>query len=111
MPSGGVTENSEILLGATIAGKYLIESGLGSGGMGTVLRAQHLQLNTPVAIKVMHRELLEVEDATKRFFYEGHATSMLKSPHVLRIYEMGTFPSGTPFMVMELLEGIDLGAM
>ncbi len=109
--TAGVTENSEIGLGATIAGKYLIESGLGSGGMGTVLRAQAIGLHQTVAIKVMHRELLDVEDATKRFFYEGHATSMLKSPHVLRIYEMGTLPSGTPFMVMELLEGIDLGTM
>src|SRR5687767_15385323 len=101
----------EVKLGETIASKYLVESMLGVGGMGAVLRAQHLELGEPVAIKVMHRELLGIDDAARRFALEAHATASLKSPNVLRIYEIGQLPSGTPFIVMELLEGIDLGTM
>jgi eukaryotic-like serine/threonine-protein kinase len=101
----------EIQLGETVAGRYFIESMLGSGGMGSVLRALDRQTNLHVAIKVMHRELLLMEDAARRFDLEARATATLKSPHAVRIYDVDSLPSGAPFMVMELLEGIDLGTM
>jgi eukaryotic-like serine/threonine-protein kinase len=101
----------EIRLGEVVAGKYLVESMLGVGGMGYVLRAIHLELDQAVAIKVMHRQYLGIPDAARRFALEAQATATLKSEHVLRVFEIGQLPSGTPFIVMELLEGIDLATM
>ena len=97
-----------IRFGDAFAGKYRIESVLGSGGMGTVLRAHHIQLDRPVAIKVMHSELLAVGDAARRFALEARATAALKSSHAVRIIDIDRLPSGEPFIVMELLDGMDL---
>lgn len=110
-PENGPAATGEIRLGETIAGRYVIESRLGSGGMGAVLRAHDMRRDEPVAVKVMHRELLAMEDASRRFELEAQATASLKSPHAVRVHEIDRLPSGTPYMVMELLEGIDLGAM
>jgi serine/threonine protein kinase len=101
----------EVRLGDVLVGRYLVESMLGRGGMGSVLRAIHLELDQPVAIKVMHHEHLGIPDAARRFALEAQATATLKSEHVLRVFEIGQLPSGTPFIVMELLEGIDLATM
>jgi eukaryotic-like serine/threonine-protein kinase len=109
--SGGIGPDGEIRLGEVVAGKYLIESYLGTGGMGAVLRAQHLQLDQPVAIKVMRRDQVSLEDAARRFALEARATAALKSPHAVRILDVDRTAGGSPFIVMELLEGIDLGTM
>ena len=96
-----------IRIGQTLAGKYRVDGLLGSGGMGKVLRAHHLQLNRAVAIKVMQCEP-SVDDPGRRFALEARATAALKSPHVVRILDSDLLPSGAPFLVMELLEGKDL---
>ena len=93
------------------ARKYRVEKVLGAGGMGSVLRAQHLHLGWPVAFKVMHRELLPVPDAARRFVLEAKATASLKSPNAVRIFDIDYMPSGAPFIVMELLNGQDLATL
>lgn len=101
----------KIPVGEPFAGKYRIERILGSGGMGTVLRAHHIQLDQPVAIKVMHSELLAAPDTARRFALEARATAALKSPNVVRILDIDRLPSGVPFIVMELLHGMNLGSL
>lgn len=103
--------SANIRVSEALGGKYRIEGILGSGGMGTVLRAHHIQLDRPVAIKVMHSELLSVPDAARRFALEARATAALKSVHAVRILDIDRLPSGAPFIVMELLAGIDLATM
>src|SRR4051812_30257958 len=99
-----------IRLGEVLLGKYRVEGVLGSGGMGMVLRATHLQINRPVAIKVMHTQPA-VDDPARRFALEARATATLKSPHVVRILDVDRLPSGASFIVMELLEGKDLASI
>ncbi|HYP97398.1 MAG TPA: serine/threonine-protein kinase [Polyangiaceae bacterium] len=97
-------------VGEVIAGKYRIDSELGSGGMGVVLCATHLDLGQRVAIKVLtvSDEDERRDEARSRFLREGRATAALVSDHVVRVYDVGTLESGAPFMVMELLRGYDL---
>ena len=97
-------------IGDVIAGKYRVESVVGSGGMGVVLCATHLELGQRVAIKVLTvpEEDARRDEARERFLREGRATAALVSDHVVRIYDVGTLSSGAPFMVMELLRGQDL---
>jgi len=94
--------------GDIVGDKYRIERQLGSGGMGVVLEATHLQLNQPVALKFLVDSGLEQNIATERFLREARATFRLRSEHTVRVMDVGTLPTGEPFMVMEKLEGKDL---
>ena len=93
------------------AGKYRIDGVLGEGGMGTVLRAHHVHLDQPVAIKVMKPELLVEGDAARRFALEARATAALKSRNTVRILDVDHLPNGVPYLVMELLDGKDLASV
>jgi serine/threonine-protein kinase len=96
---------------AIIADKYRVESTLGFGGMGVVIAARHLQLDERVAIKLLRDDVQLDADNVERFLREAQAAVRLKSEHVARIQDVGTLPDGKPFMVMELLEGLDLGRL
>jgi serine/threonine protein kinase len=121
MVESGAKNNAVLDLGSLppatgdiIAGKYRVESVVGSGGMGVVVAARHLQLGQRVAIKLLRLSGLEPErqlEACARFLREGQAAAGLTSDHVVRIHDVGTLDSGEPFMVMELLRGDDLGAL
>jgi tRNA A-37 threonylcarbamoyl transferase component Bud32 len=88
-------------------GNYIVHECIGQGAMGNVYRAQHALLEKPVALKVMDSSLLANADARARFLREGQAASAIKHPNVVDITDVGVF-EGTPFLVMELLEGEDL---
>ncbi|MCX4241628.1 serine/threonine-protein kinase [Paraliomyxa miuraensis] len=88
--------------GARSLGRYLVLGTLGSGGMGTVLRAFDPKLDRRVAIKVLHRELSEQQ--TERLLREAQALARLSHPNVVQVYELGEL-DGRTFVVMELVEG------
>ncbi len=93
--------------GALIAGRYRLEQQVARGGMGSVWRAQHVELDAPVAVKFMTTNL--EPSLLARFEREAKACARLVSPHIVKVSDFGTF-EGSPYMVMELLEGEDLGA-
>jgi serine/threonine-protein kinase len=90
-----------------IADKYRVDRIVGSGGMSIVLLAWHMELEQQVAIKVLHGADVE-SDAAKRFRREARAAARIRSEHVSRVLDVGTLPSGSPYMVMEYLIGNDL---
>ena len=90
------------------AGKYAIERVLGQGGMGTVVAARHLRVGQRVAIKVLSSALREYPELVARFEREARAAGSLSSPHAVRVFDIDTTEDGTPFIVMELLDGRDL---
>ncbi len=94
--------------GEILAGKYRLEGILGVGGMGVVVAARHLQLDTRVALKFLLPTMLGNRDAVDRFAREARAAVRITSEHVARVTDVGALDSGAPFMVMELLEGSDL---
>jgi serine/threonine protein kinase len=100
-------------VGDVIAQKYRVEGLVGRGGMGVVVSARHVQLGQSVAIKLLTLPPDEDrrDEAIGRFLNEALAAARLRSDHVVRIYDVGQLDSGLPFMVMELLSGVDLGSM
>lgn len=97
--------------GELVDGRYRIDEYLGGGGMATVYRATHLALAQPVAIKTVAPSVRMLPGIEGRFLREARAATRLKGEHVVRVFDVGTMADGTPFMVMELLEGDDLGAL
>ncbi len=94
--------------GDVLAGKYRVERILGAGGMGVVVAAQHIQLDEKVALKFLLPEALKVPELLARFEREARAACKIKSDHVARVTDVGKLDSGSPYMVMEYLDGGDL---
>jgi serine/threonine protein kinase len=94
--------------GEVLAGKYRIERVLGSGGMGMVLAAHHVGLDTKVAIKLLRPEMLGNAEAVGRFAIEARAAARITNEHVARVFDVGALDDGAPYMVMEFLDGSDL---
>jgi len=107
----GETPELGVAIGQILAEKYRVDSILGRGGMGVVARCTHLGLEEQVAIKMLRPDVLDDYDAVTRFIREAQAASKLKSEYVARVTDVGTFDTGVPYMIMEYLEGHDLGEL
>jgi eukaryotic-like serine/threonine-protein kinase len=83
---------------------------LAEGGMGRVWIAEHAGLATRVVVKTMSEAMAARPDGAERFAREAAAAAAIKSPHVVQVFDHGVTTSGVPYIVMELLEGRDLGA-
>jgi len=98
---------ADINPGTILAGKYRVDRVLGRGGMGVVVEARHISLDDRVALKFLLPEYAAHPDASKRFLREARAAVKIKGPHVARVSDVGTLEDGSPYMVMEYLEGED----
>lgn len=97
--------------GQVIKGNYRIERELGRGGMGVVVHARDLPLDRDVAIKFLAPGVIQSGDAIQRFLREGRAAARIQSDHVARVFTIDQLPEGIPYIVMEFLEGMDLGVL
>jgi serine/threonine-protein kinase len=88
-------------------GHYHLLREVGRGAMATVYEAEHEKLGKRVALKAMHPHLAQDATAASRFVREGRAAAQIKSPHVVEVYDVGVH-EGVPYLVMELLDGVDL---
>ena len=95
--------------GSVIADKYIVERVIGEGGLGVVVAAHHQHLEQTVAIKYLRPKALGTKVVTERFVREARLAAKIRSQHVVRVYDVGMLSEGTPFMVMEYLDGTDLG--
>jgi serine/threonine-protein kinase len=97
-----------VVVGETLAGKYQVDRVLGAGGMGVVVQATHVLLNTRVAMKFLLPQYAHDQRVVARFLREARAAVSLKNRHVASVIDIGTLESGSPYIVMEYLEGRDL---
>lgn len=98
--------------GEIFARRYQIERVLGIGGMGAVLAAIQLPLQRRVAIKMLRPEATTNPEAVARFTREAKTAYSIQNKHVVQILDVGALePDGLPFIVMEYLDGLDLGQL
>ncbi|HUM01072.1 MAG TPA: serine/threonine-protein kinase, partial [Thermoanaerobaculia bacterium] len=96
------------LAGGTRVGPYEVVSLLGAGGMGEVYRAKDTKLGREVAIKVLPEEFFEDKDRVARFEREAKSLAALNHPGIAAVHSFEEI-SGRHLLVMELVEGEDLG--
>jgi serine/threonine protein kinase len=101
--------------GEIVAGKFRVERVLGVGGMGLVVAARQIGLERRVALKFVRASRVDA-DAIARFLREARAVARLRSEHVARVLDVATLPAGsanegTPYIVMEYLDGSDLASL
>jgi DNA-binding NarL/FixJ family response regulator/tRNA A-37 threonylcarbamoyl transferase component Bud32 len=107
----GAQLNPEVItnrLGTTIGGKYVLNEFIGRGGGATVFKAHHRFLNQSVAVKIIHSELSTDFTMLQRFRGEAEVASKLDHPNIVKVHDFGLAETGTPYLVMELLEGVNL---
>ncbi|MEP7125646.1 MAG: protein kinase [Byssovorax sp.] len=97
--------------GQILAGKFRVERVLGEGGMGVVVAAHHLHLDKRVALKFLRPEVAANRELVARFSNEARSAAKIQSEHVARVLDVGALDDGSPYMVMEYLEGTDLAGL
>src|ERR1700677_637177 len=116
-------------IGTLLGGRYRLDAQLGRGGMSTVYRAFDIVLERPIAIKLMHREIASDSAQLERFRREARSVARLNHPHIVTVIDAGEEPSpdgargdpggagagtvgvGTPYIVLEYIEGETLKAL
>ncbi len=94
--------------GKIIMDKFVVIEHLGTGGMGSVFKVQHLHLKTFYALKCLNHK--QGNDAIwRRFENEARAANRLDHPNLIRVYDSGLLSDGQPYFVMDLVEGTTLG--
>jgi hypothetical protein len=91
-----------------LSGRYELEELLGSGGVAEVWRARDTTTGTPVAIKRLLPQLASDRQVRRRFLREGEIAGRLEHPRIVSLLGTGE-DGGRPFLVMELVDGEDLG--
>ena len=96
--------------GVVLDGKYLVGRIIGAGAVGIVFEAKNVELDETVAIKCLRPEMLVDAAMVARFAREAKAAAAIKSEYVATVHDVGTTEDGAPYIVMEYLDGKDLGA-
>jgi serine/threonine-protein kinase len=92
----------------SLVGHYRILGKLGSGGMGAVFLAEHALLGRRAALKALLPGMSHQRGVVERFFDEARATSAIADPGVVQVFDFGYHVDGTPYLVMEFLDGESL---
>ncbi len=104
-----MAEASEIGVGTVLGETYDITELLGQGGMGAVWAAKHLRLpGKRVAVKVLHGVAANDRESYARFRREAEIASRIGHPNIVTVHDFNVLASGTPYLVLEFLDGEDL---
>jgi hypothetical protein len=96
----------DALPGKVLAGKYLLESRIGTGGFAIVFRATHVGIGRPLAVKIFRPQAGNDTGASlERFRYEGMASGRIRHPNIVDVIDAGISDDGIPYIAMELLHG------
>jgi serine/threonine protein kinase len=98
------------LIGAVLSRRYRLLQELGRGGMGAVYSAEPVEGGPVVAIKILHAHFMGDVPVLQRFLEEGRTCMRLMHPNILHVHECNTAEDGSPYLVMDLLEGVPLSA-
>ena len=104
-PGNDEPELKSSLVGTQVGGKYEVLSALGKGGMGKIYAGRHIEIGRKVAIKVLNRDFRNNEGVYQRFKQEAKLAATLSHSNICSVYDFGELADGTPYLVMDLLEG------
>jgi serine/threonine-protein kinase len=94
------------LIGKLLDDKYCLQQKVGEGGMGTVYKATHVQMEHTVAVKILHPHLASDSVAMERFRREARSAAQIRHPNAVAVTDFGiTKDEGIAYLVMEFLEG------
>ena len=99
------SDGSDPMLGRVLAGRFLLVDKLGQGGMGTVYKAVHTQMDRICALKLLSPTSTDTESAVTRFKREARMASRIDNPHAVTIYDFGQAEEGLLYLAMEFIDG------
>src|SRR5690242_4309241 len=103
--SASADESGQLVVGATISGRYKVESLLGTGGMGSVYLVQHTHMRKRFALKILNSQTARVPELVARFEREAMASAHVEHPNITVAIDFGKAEDGAFFLVLEYLEG------
>ncbi len=103
-----LSEFTRQFVGSIIQNRYEVEEPIGRGGMSSVYRARDMASGEKVAFKVMHAHLLDNPANVRRFRREAQAANKVRHPHAVKIFDVGVTPNGSPYIIMDYLDGPSL---
>jgi serine/threonine-protein kinase len=103
-----IRREDDVPEGEVLANQYRVERVLGAGGMGVVVRVRRVEDEQLFALKFLRPSVARDESAKARFLREAEAGRRIESAHVVRIFDVGTLASGSPYLLMEYLHGSTL---
>ena len=98
-------------VGDVIDEKYRLVKLIGEGGMGLVFEAEHMVIKRRLALKCLHTALASNKNIVERFVCEAQAAAAIGSEHIIEVTDGGRSDDGSPYLVMEYLEGEDLASL
>ena len=102
---------SDPRIGTVVGERYRVLGCIGEGGMGAVFRAEHILMKKVVALKLLHAEMGQIEQAARRFEREAQSASRLNHPNIVSVTDFGRNHTGELFLVMEFVAGESLGEL
>ena len=100
--------SNEGLTGRVLGGKFRLIRRIGTGGMGSVYQAVHLELEKKVAVKLLHQQMAPHQEVFQRFKREAKIACKLNHPHIIEVFDFDRTEDGIPYIIMEYLAGEDL---
>jgi serine/threonine protein kinase len=100
-----ISSNQDALVGRLIDYKYQLHECVARGGTGSVYRGTHLQLNMPIAIKILHSDSATDFTSVERCRREAYASMQIRHPNAIAVMDFGVTPDGLVYVVMEFLVG------
>jgi len=108
MTAAGTSRDLSALVGTVLDGTYRLDQLIGEGGMGAVFRGRHVIMMRDVAIKVLHPDFNRDPELVRRFDREAQSAARLDHPNCIHVSAYGTTEDGMRYLVMQLLEGVEL---
>jgi serine/threonine-protein kinase len=101
-------QSKELLSGTVIQDRYRVVRLLGKGGMGEVYEVEHVRFGRRLALKRLLPQFADNAVIVDRFQREARAAAMIGNTHIIEVTDMGELPDGSPYIVLEYLDGEDL---
>ena len=107
----GSSSGPDDLVGMIVQDRYRVQRLLATGCMGEVYEVEHVKIGRRLALKRLSSQYSDDETLLERFHREARVVSLVGNRHIAEVTDMGELEDGSPYIVLELLDGEDLGSV